>query len=94
MATSTNSHDKGGAESLLPGVVLSEVGSTSAHQAAVPDPPHAGANVASIESHSELEHEFYLGEGRQATDRTELAPGSALPAGSRATVRERTPAGT
>jgi hypothetical protein len=25
MATSTNSHDKGGAESLLPGVVLSEV---------------------------------------------------------------------
>ena len=30
MATSTNSHDKGGAESLLPGVVLSEVGSTSA----------------------------------------------------------------
>jgi hypothetical protein len=41
MATSTNSHDKGGAESLLPGVVLSEVGSTSAHQAAVPDPPHA-----------------------------------------------------
>jgi hypothetical protein len=52
MATSTNSHDKGGAESLLPGVVLSEVGSTSAHQAAVPDPPHAGADGASIESHS------------------------------------------
>ena len=52
MATSTNSHDKGGAESLRPCVVRSEVGSTSAHQAAVPDPPHAGADVASIESYS------------------------------------------
>ena len=52
MATSTNSHDKGGADSLLPGVVLSEVGSTSAHQAAVPHPPHAGSDGASIESPS------------------------------------------
>ena len=52
MATRTNSHDKGGAESLRPCVVLSEVGSTSAHQAGVPDHPHAGADVASIESHS------------------------------------------
>jgi hypothetical protein len=62
MATSTNSHDKGGAESLLPGVVLSEVGSTSAHQAAVPDPPQTGISKMELKNLVGCAHAQYEAE--------------------------------